>query len=170
MEWAVGTDYVWVNGGESKEAYVLKITGGIDSATLDRTLTGVAAGNMLFVNNYERMRAVALAQGIANTENTVQASPNPTLSSGSSSGSGSSSINKVSSSSNANVASDDSSSTNSDVLSVVAVVLGSLGLIAGLGALALVMSQKNTASALAMSKKLDVEEACAKSLGSKRVN
>ena len=57
LEWAVGTDYVWVNGGESKEAYVLKIPGGINSASVDKTLTGIAAGNMLFVNNYERMRA-----------------------------------------------------------------------------------------------------------------
>jgi len=134
MEWAVGTEYVWVNGGEAKEAYVIKITGGIDTAVLHRTLTNVASGNLLFVNNYERMRGVAAAQGIANT-----------------------------------VASDESSS-KSDVLSVVAVVLGSLGLVAGFGALALVMSQKNTATALAAPKKPDVEMAGDKSLGSKLVN
>jgi hypothetical protein len=153
MEWAVGTEYVWVNGGEAKEAYVIKITGGIDTAVLHRTLTNVASGNLLFVNNYERMRGVAAAQGIANTLNTVQVSPNP----------------KVTSSSNADVASDESSS-KSDVLSVVAVVLGSLGLVAGFGALALVMSQKNTATALAAPKKPDVEMAGDKSLGSKLVN
>jgi len=162
MEWAVGTDYVWVNGGEAKEAYVIKITGGIDTAVLDRTLTDVAPGNLLFVNNYERMRGVALAQGIANTLNTVQVSPNPTASAPTT-------VNKVTSSSNADVASDESSS-KSDVLSVVAVVLGSLGLVAGFGALALVMSQKNTATALAVPKKPDVEMAGDKSLGSKLVN
>lgn len=148
VEWAVGTDYVWVNGGESKEAYVIKIPGGIDSASVDRTLTDIAAGNMLFVNNFERMRAANMAQGIVNTENKIQATP-------------------ISSTSNASLA----STGNSDVLPIVAVVLGAIGLVAGLGALALVMNQKNTASALAMPPKKDVEEAIeAKSLGSKRVN
>jgi len=166
LEWAVGTDYVWVNGGEAKEAYVIKITGGIDTAVLDRTLTDVAAGNLLFVNNYERMRGVALAQGMANTQNTVQVSPNPTASSGSSTPV---TVNKGTSSSNPDGASDESSS-NSDVLSVLAVVLGTLGLVAGFGALALVMSQKNTATALGVPKKPDVEMAGDKSLGSKLVN
>jgi len=170
MEWAVGTNYVWVNGGESKEAYIIKITGGIETATLDRTLSDVAAGQLVFVNNYERMRAVALAQGIANTQNIVQASPNPTISSDSSTDP----IVKVSSSNNANDASDDSSSSNSDVLSVVALILSSLSVVAGFGALALVMSQKNSASALAaVGKKPDAETADGdgdRSLGSKLVN
>lgn len=161
LEWAVGTNYFWVNGGESKEAYVVKMEGGIDSASLDRTLTGVTAGNMLFVNNYERMRAAALAQGLSSTANTVQVSSNPTLSS---SNVASSSVT----SSNAKMVNDTSS--NSDVLSIVAIVLGTLGLVAGLGALALVM-QKNNFPAMAAPAKRDVEEALeAKSLGSKRVN
>jgi len=170
MEWAVGTDYVWVNGGESKEAYIIKITGGIKTATLDRTLSDVAAGQLVFVNNYERMRAVALAQGIANTQNIVQASPNPTISSDSST----EKTIKVSSSKNANDASDDSSSSNSNVLSVVALILSALSVVAGFGALALVMSQKSSASALAaVGKKPDAETADGdgdRSLGSKLVN
>lgn len=154
LEWAVGTDYVWVNGGEAKEAYIIKITGGIDTAVLDRTLTGVAAGNMLFVNNYERMRAVALAQGMEHTHNIVPVAPNT-----------STETKTV-----AQTAASTVSSDSNNAMSVVAVVLGSLGLVAGFGALALVMSQKSTASALAAPKKPDVEMAGDKSLGSKLVN
>jgi len=150
LEWAVGTDYVWVNGGEAKEAYIIKITGGIDSAVLDRTLTGVAAGQMLFVNNYERMRAVALAQGMEHTHNIVPVAPNT--------------------STETKTAASTVPSDSNNAMSVVAVVLGSLGLVAGFGALALVMSQKSTASALAAPKKPDVEMAGDKSLGSKLVN
>lgn len=164
MEWAVGTDYVWVNGGESMEAYVLKITGEIKSASVDRTLTGVAAGNMLFVNNYERMRAAAMAQGITNTANTVKVSANPTMPSESST---SVSSNTMSS---ANVTGDTPTSSETDVLSIVAIIFGVLGLVSGLGALALVMNQKNTAAALSAPPKSDVEEACTQSLGSKLVN
>merc|ERR1712160_167244 len=131
-----------------------KITGGIDSAVLDRTLTGVAAGNMLFVNNYERMRAVALAQGMEHTHNIVPVAPNT-----------STETKTV-----AKTAASTVSSDSNNAMSVVAVVLGSLGLVAGFGALALVMSQKSTASALAAPKKPDVEMAGDKSLGSKLVN
>lgn len=167
LEWAIGTDYVWINGGESKEAYVLKIPGGINTASIDRTLNDIAPGQMLFVNNYERQRAAQMAQGIAaGVQNAVktEAESTPTMTTSSSSSSSSMS------SSNANVTPE---SNDSDVLSIVAIVLGSIGLVAGLGALALVSSQQNAAAALERSKqapKADVEEACAKSLGSKLVN
>lgn len=163
LEWAIGTDYVWINGGESKEAYVLKIPGGINTASIDSTLNNIAPGQMLFVNNYERQRAAQMAQGMAaGVQNAMktETESTPTMTSSSSS----------MSSSNANVAPE---SNDSDVLSIVAIVLGSLGLVAGLGALALVSSQQNAAAALERSKqvpKADVEEACAKSLGSKLVN
>jgi len=131
LEWAVGTDYVWVNGGESKEAYILKITGGIESAVVDRTLKDVPAGNMLFVNNFERMRAVAMTQQ-----------------------------------------SQQSATTDNTTMESWALVLGSLGLLAGLGSLVVVMSQKNSASELA-SKTVIAQGAAdieTKSLGSKMVN
>mmetsp|Transcript_21844 Transcript_21844/g.35528 ORF Transcript_21844/g.35528 Transcript_21844/m.35528 type:complete len:196 (-) Transcript_21844:184-771(-) len=129
LEWAIGTDYVWVNGGESKEAYILKITGGIETAVVDQTLIGITAGNMLFVNNFERLREVLSTQQSANTD-------------------------------------------TANVSSIVALVLGSLGLLAGLGSLMVVMNQKNSASELAVNACLapgavDIES---KSLGSKMVN
>jgi hypothetical protein len=65
IEWAVGTDYVWVNGGESKEQYIINIAGGVNKARVERTLTGVASGNMMFVNNYQRLRDIELMNDIA---------------------------------------------------------------------------------------------------------
>lgn len=143
VEWAVGTDYVWINGGEADEVYVVKVPGGIASAQLGPTLTGVRSSQILSVNNFERMRAAAMAQGNINTANSVQVSTNPMQK-----GSG----------------------NNSNTLGIVGVVLGALGLAAGLGALALVMSQKDAAAVLEATTKKDVEEACGKSLGSKVVH
>merc|ERR1712157_248922 len=141
LEWAIDTDYVWINGGESKEAYVLKIPGGINTASIDRTLNNIAPGQMLFVNNYERV---------------MRESTYPTMT--------------TSSATTSMFGSSAKSSSDSDVLSIVAIVLGSIGLVAGLGALALVSSQKSAAAALgaqqAAAPKADVEEGeeCAKSL------
>jgi len=56
LEWAVDTNYVWVNGGESMEVYVIEIPEGIDSAVVVSTLTDITSGDMIYVNNYERLR------------------------------------------------------------------------------------------------------------------
>ena len=44
VEWAVGSDYVWVNGGQMEEMYVVEISGGIDTAKVVKTLSGVPDG------------------------------------------------------------------------------------------------------------------------------
>jgi len=124
VEWAVGTDYVWVDGGEAEEVYILKIPQGIKSATVDRTLTDLAGGNILFVNNYERLRAATASHG--------------------SIPSASSSVSMMSQ----DGANTESSSSNSNTLSVVGIILGAIGFIAGVGALIMV-NQLKSASTLA---------------------
>ena len=57
LEWAVGTNYVWVNGGETMEIYIIDIPSTIDSAFVSNTIMEVTSGDMTFVNNYERMRS-----------------------------------------------------------------------------------------------------------------
>jgi len=165
VEWAIGTDYVWINGGEAQEAYVVKIEGGILSAVVDRTITDFPAGQMIFVDNFERKRTVAMAQGLVDSNMVVSG---PTLAKPT----GSSGSYSTTSSSNSNSAMmEDDSSSNSDALGIVGIVLGSLGLVAGLGALVMVSNQNNAAAAMGMPAKQDVEEAIeAKSLGSKLVN
>jgi len=58
VEWAIDTDYIWVNGGDTSEQYIIKMEGDIYTAELFRTLTDVESGNMIYVNNYERVRAM----------------------------------------------------------------------------------------------------------------
>jgi len=154
LEWAVGTDYVWVNGAESEEQYIINIPNSdINSAKLVRTLGGIPSGNMVFVNNYERMRAVVHAASVTATATAAQ--DNIIVSAN---------VNEMSSSSS-------SSTGNSDNLGLAGVILGSIGLVAGLGAMVLVLNKQGTpTSSLAVPtpKRNDVEEAM--SLGSKQVN
>merc|ERR1740124_1888340 len=61
LEWAVGTNFVWVSGGASEQQYVLEVPDvNIDNVKLLRTINGIASGNMIFVNNYERERMAAM--------------------------------------------------------------------------------------------------------------
>lgn len=161
LEWAVGTNYVWVDGAESEEQYIINISSGINSAKVARTMGGIASGNMMSVNNYERMRAVAHATAAA-AQNTAIVL-----------GSLSANDNEVSSvsASSANikeVSSSLSSDNESNNLGVAGIVLGSIGFVAGLGALVLVLNKERTSSLAVPAPKPDVEEAM--SLGSKRVN
>jgi len=140
LEWAVDTDYVWVDGAESEEQYIIKIPSDINSAKVDRTLDGIASGNMMFVNNYERMRAVVHATAAAAQNTAIVSASSVSL----------------------------SSDNKSDKLGVAGIVLGSIGLVAGLGALVLVLNKERTSSLAVPAPKRDVEEAM--SLGSKQVN
>jgi len=57
VEWAVGSDYVWVNGGQMEEMYVVEISGGIDTAKVVKTLSDMPDGKVAFVNNFASMRS-----------------------------------------------------------------------------------------------------------------
>merc|ERR1712157_507011 len=50
VEWAVGTDYVWVGGSEYEEIYVVDIV----KKMVVKTITGIDAEQMVSVNNVER--------------------------------------------------------------------------------------------------------------------
>ena len=167
VEWAVDSNYVWVNGGEAKEAYIIEITGGIQTASISKTLTGVAPGNMLFVCNYERERmkaefakaASAFAASSASSSSLKKESEGELTPSSS-----------IASSSLLEDGGDEAVESD-NVLGVVGVVLGALGLLAGIGALALVSSGQKASAASDLPKTNDVEQATdVKTLGSKRVS
>merc|ERR1712176_1001829 len=52
VEWASGTDYVWVNAGEVQTMYVVKVGQTIDTAELVKEIPGIIDGKVVFVNNY----------------------------------------------------------------------------------------------------------------------
>jgi len=59
IEWAVGSNYVWVDGGATNEQYIIEIPGkDINEARVVRQLTDVTAGQMIYVENYERTRVM----------------------------------------------------------------------------------------------------------------
>jgi len=65
IEWAVGTNFVWVDGQNTEEQYIIEIPGSdINDAFVARTLANITSGNILFVDNYERKRVAALLESI----------------------------------------------------------------------------------------------------------
>lgn len=57
IEWAVGSNFVWVDGGGTQEQYIIEVPDdNINNAKLVRSLTNITAGNMIYVENYERTR------------------------------------------------------------------------------------------------------------------
>jgi len=52
VEWAVGTDYVWVTDGSLEEIYVIDVV----QKEVTTTLTEIDTGNLVSVQNYERTR------------------------------------------------------------------------------------------------------------------
>jgi len=57
VEWARGTNYVWVDGSEMSEHYIIDIpNSGIADASIVRTIADTPGGKLIYVNNYERAR------------------------------------------------------------------------------------------------------------------
>lgn len=53
--WAVGTNYVWVTGGDANEMYIVELpSANIADANIAKTVTNVSEGEILFVDNFGR--------------------------------------------------------------------------------------------------------------------
>ncbi len=52
--WAVGTDYVWVDGEEAEEFYLIELSpdGDVSKAKVKRSFAGIGVRNLLYVENY----------------------------------------------------------------------------------------------------------------------
>jgi len=63
IEWAVDSNFVWVDGGATDEQYIIEIPGNdIAEARVSLTLANITAGQMLYVDNYERKRVQNLME------------------------------------------------------------------------------------------------------------
>merc|ERR1711897_123932 len=62
VEWAVGTDYVWVEGSEYDEIYVVDVV----KKMVVKTITGIDAEQMVSVNNVEREQQAMMIQNMIN--------------------------------------------------------------------------------------------------------
>ena len=52
VEWAVGTDYVWVTDGSLEEVYIIDVM----NKNVVNTLTEIDTGRLVSIQNYERVR------------------------------------------------------------------------------------------------------------------
>merc|ERR1712207_29566 len=62
VEWAVGTDYVWVEGSEYDEIYVVDVVQKI----VVKTITGINPRQMVSVNNVQREQQAIMVQKMIN--------------------------------------------------------------------------------------------------------
>jgi len=60
VEWAVGTDYVWVEGSEYEEIYVVDIV----KKMVVKTITGIDPRKMVSVNNVQREQQAIMVQNM----------------------------------------------------------------------------------------------------------
>jgi len=61
IEWAVGTDYVWVGGPETDEVYVIEIPDlDVSEATLRRTITSAPHSTLVWGKNYLKQHQIEL--------------------------------------------------------------------------------------------------------------
>ena len=51
MEWVVGSNYVWIISGQTKEMYIVELGATIDDARVFKTLTEVPGGWVAYVKN-----------------------------------------------------------------------------------------------------------------------
>jgi len=59
VEWAVDSNFVWVNGADAASHYILEFpSDNIDDAKVARTITDIAGGKTMYVENYERRATV----------------------------------------------------------------------------------------------------------------
>jgi len=58
VEWAVGTDYVWVSGDGAKQVYIIDVM----KKALVRTIDGVSTRKMISVVNFAKMNAAKMQQ------------------------------------------------------------------------------------------------------------
>ncbi len=79
VEWAYGTNYLWVAGNNANEAYVIRLSedGDIDGASVERTLSDAPAAHLIYVEDYaERKQQEMMANlvaGLVNQETTTTA-------------------------------------------------------------------------------------------------
>jgi hypothetical protein len=154
VEWAVGTNYVWVNGEGTEEQYIIEIEDDIDSAKLTRTLSDAPKGQMIFVNNYERLALVNEMENIAVADDKDEIPPNP----------------------NNDMIMNPISGTN-DTLATAGVTIASMALVVGLVATGLILRnssrRENIVSTTPLGREKfsdDISDVEAKTLGSKNMN
>eukprot|EP00977_Amphora_coffeiformis_P011319 scaffold2724_cov193-Amphora_coffeaeformis.AAC.3 len=75
VEWAYGTDYLWIDASATNEVYVVKLSenGSVTGAAVERTLQDIPSGMMIYVENFaERAQIDMLGQVFVSADGTTQ--------------------------------------------------------------------------------------------------
>ena len=72
LEWAVGTDFVWVTGGDAMELYMVEVpANNMADARVVKTITNVASGDLLFVDNFARKSAMQAMEAMVKAKSAI---------------------------------------------------------------------------------------------------
>lgn len=66
VEWAVGTNYVWIDGPEAAEIYIVEVGATIDSSRVSTVIPDVPGGFIVHVDNYMRRGDISASSGTTN--------------------------------------------------------------------------------------------------------
>mmetsp|Transcript_46561 Transcript_46561/g.54414 ORF Transcript_46561/g.54414 Transcript_46561/m.54414 type:complete len:587 (+) Transcript_46561:43-1803(+) len=134
VEWAVDSNFVWVNGADASAHYILEFpSANIDDAFVARTLTDVAGGKTMYVENYERratMEQMAKMIGASSPDTSSSGSASP----GESNSGKSTTIGELGETNEMGNLSNEKSSDESkiDIVGIIALVVACVALVGNL--------------------------------------
>jgi hypothetical protein len=79
VEWAYGTDYIWIDASATDEVYIVKLSedGSVAGATVERTLQGIPSSKMIYIENFaQRAQIDMLGQVFVAADGTNDESTN----------------------------------------------------------------------------------------------
>lgn len=160
VEWAYGTDYLWVDASDAEEAYIIRLSedGDVAKAAVERTVADLPSSKLIYVENFaERAQVQFLSE--------VFATDDASASDSSTSQKSNLAVSEIKAQLEEDGYFSDSSEDNSpSVVAIVGLVLGVVSLLTNIVLMVMFFSQKNGAATGNATK--DDED---KTLGSKRV-
>jgi len=149
LEWAVGSNYVWVDGSEATEVYVVEVSGGIETAKIKKTIKEKKTSQYIWVDNYkkkgEQQEAMAMMDSMK--QDWIDSVPKYVPPASESDSHDHSSHDSSSAKSNMAATSDNDSDEKSvDAISIAALIIASVALVTSSVLMVYTFSQKKESS------------------------
>merc|ERR1712019_233323 len=148
LEWAVGSNYVWVDGSEATEVYVVEVSGGIETAKIKKTIKEKKTSEYIWVDNYkkkgEQQEAMAMMDSMK--QDWIDSVPKYVPASESDSHDHSSHDSSSAKSNMAATSDNDSDEKSVDAISIAALIIASVALVTSSVLMVYTFSQKKESS------------------------
>lgn len=71
VEWAYGTDYLWVDASDAEEIYVVGLSedGNVANATVERTIRNIPSNKIIYVENFAQRSQVTFLRQVLMSDN-----------------------------------------------------------------------------------------------------